>query len=138
VDTARSVLMVTRNDDGTRTLRVHKSNMARDEAAPVRYRITGEWPDTAVEWMTEDPSTTGGREGGPAQARVIMALRNASGPRSGQQIAATTGIPYGSVRVILSKLARRHLVTSTARGLWTVTNSHQQAETTAGQSPAAR
>jgi DNA-binding transcriptional ArsR family regulator len=120
VDAVRSVLLVTKGDDGLRTVRVVKSNMARDEAPPVRYRIIGEWPDSAVDWLADDPSGDGSKAGGPAQARILMALANASGPRTGQQVAATTGIAYGTVRVILSKLARRGLVTSPERGLWTV------------------
>lgn len=118
VDTARSVLLATRGDDGIRTISVHKSNMARDAADPVRYRITGAWPDTAVEWIPAEDDPRAGREGGPAQARVLMALRSVSAPLTGQQLAAMTGLPYGSVRVILFKLGRRALVASPERGLY--------------------
>jgi AAA domain len=118
VDAARSVLQIVKTDDSTRVVSVYKSNMARDEAPPVRYRLDGTGTGTHVEWLGEESSE--GREGGPAQSRVLMALASSATALSGQKLASMTGIPYGSVRVILTKLKKRGEVASEARGLWFV------------------
>lgn len=116
VDSVRSVLVVDRTEDGTRVFRVEKGNHVADAGAPVRYRIAGDGTAAAVEWLGEE--TREGREGGPAQDRMLAALRTSPDPLTGQQLAAMTGIPYSSVRVILHKLSQRSLAYAPARGLW--------------------
>jgi hypothetical protein len=116
VDAVRSVLLIDKLEDGTRVVSVHKGNNVSDQAQPVRYRITGEGTAAAIEWLGEDGRE--GREGAPAQGRVVTALMLASEPLTGQQLASMTGLPYGSVRVILHKLAKRDEVRNVSRGLW--------------------
>jgi AAA domain len=117
VDAVRSVLLVDRTEDGTRVVTVHKGNNVSDQAQPVRYRITGEGTAAEIEWLGEDSGE--GREGGPAQRRVLTALALADRPLTGQQLASRTALPYGSVRVILFKLKQRGVAENVSRGLWT-------------------
>jgi hypothetical protein len=116
VDAVRSVLVVEKAEDGTRVIRVEKGNHVKDAGEPLRYRLAGDGTAARIEWLGED--TGEGREGGPAQGRVLMTLAGSDLPMTGQKIASLTGLPYGSVRVILHKLAKRDLVVNVSRGLW--------------------
>jgi hypothetical protein len=126
VDAVRSVLLIERAEDGTRIVSVAKGNNVSEAAAPIRYRITGDGTAAHIEWLGE-AEESGGREGGPAQDRILAALRLAERPLTGQELAARTATPYGSVRVILHKLAKRGEAVTVARGLWCAAPEQPQA-----------
>jgi hypothetical protein len=116
IDSARSVLRVSKGDDGIRSVTVEKANMARDQADPVRYRLTGSsWADTHVEWLESGAPVV---DSAPAQNAVLEALAKSATGLTAQQLAARTGISYGTVRVLLTKLKTRGLVASHQRGVW--------------------
>jgi KaiC/GvpD/RAD55 family RecA-like ATPase len=110
-DGVRSLLTVSRSasDPRVRSVRVHKSNGASDQARDVRYVLSGEGTGTRAAWLAEqDPSQA---EGG--QARVLLLLRNTSHAMTAQEIAMRTGMPYTSCRVHLHRLGKRGAVLST-------------------------
>jgi hypothetical protein len=118
-DSARSLLRIDKDDDGVRSVRVEKANMARDQAEPVRYRLTGSsWADTRVEWLGEDAQAA--REGTPAENRILMALASSAKGLTLQKIASMTGLPYDSVRVLTTRLKGKGLAVNAQRGVWTV------------------
>jgi KaiC/GvpD/RAD55 family RecA-like ATPase len=116
-DSARSLLRVDKGEDGVRSVRVEKSSMARDDAEPVRYRLTGSsWASTRVEWLGED--TQAAREGTPAEHRILMALASSSRGLTLQKLASMTGLPYDSVRVLMTRLKGKGLAVNAIRGVW--------------------
>jgi AAA domain len=121
VDGVRQVLMIERDtaDPRIRQLRVHKTNVASDQTAGVRYTLAGEGRDTAVSWLTDIGQHYGRGPASDGQARVLLLLRNTSAPLSAQEIASKTGISYATVRVLLHRLGGRGLVASPARNAYT-------------------
>lgn len=108
VDGVRSVLLIARDPDDARlrVIRVHKSNLAPDGVAPVRYGLAGEHPSTRVIYATAPDD---GTRPGSGQAAVLSLLR-LSGPLPGQAVAQRTGIAYHTVKVLLGRLVKRGLV----------------------------
>jgi hypothetical protein len=117
-DAARIVHKVARDQENprVRVFSVDKINIGADDAAPLRYVVAGEWPDTCVTWLWRAEDDAPGAPMGASQARVLLALRAAQGPMSAQDLAQSTGVAYGVVRVALVKLTRRGLVAKTERG----------------------
>ena len=121
VDGVRMVLMIERDsaDPRIRQLRIHKTNIASDQLPDVRYMLSGTGRDTAVSWLCDIGQHVGRGPASDGQARVLLLLRNTSGPLTAQQIAQRTGIGYPTVRVLLHRLAARGLVTSPTRNAYT-------------------
>jgi hypothetical protein len=115
---AESALLISKQPDGTRVISIVKAKLARDDAEPLRYRMAGTALAPRVEWLGEDSRE--GREGGPAQARILMALASSPAGLTGQKLASMTGLPYDSVRVLLTKLKNKGHVANARRGVWTV------------------
>jgi DNA-binding transcriptional ArsR family regulator len=120
VDGVRTVLMIERDtaDPRIRSLKLHKTNIASDQLADVRYTLSGEGRDAAVSWLCDIGQHTGRGPASNGRARVLMLLRNTSAPMSAQQIAQRTGIAYPTVRVILHRLGGQGLVLSDGRNAY--------------------
>jgi AAA domain/MarR family len=116
VDTTRSALLVAPDPDNpaVRVVGVHKTNIGAPETAPLRYRLSGDWPHTRIEWLEAETAGTG-----PAMHRVLMALRNSSRPLTTQQLAAMCGLNHGHVRVIVHRLTRAGVIMSPAKSVYT-------------------
>jgi Mrp family chromosome partitioning ATPase len=121
VDGVRTVLMIDRDtaDPRIRSLKLHKTNVASDQLADVRYTLNGAGRDTAVSWLVDIGQHTGRGPASNGQARVLLLLRNTSAPLTAQQIAQRTGIAYPTVRVLLHRLGGRGLVTSPSKNAYT-------------------
>ena len=115
VDTTRSALLVEPDSDNpaVKVVRVHKTNIGAPSTAPLRYRLSGDWPQTSVEWLDSETAETG-----PAMQRVLMALRNSGHPLTTQQLATMTGLNHGHVRVIVHRLGKSGVVQQPAKGLY--------------------
>jgi hypothetical protein len=123
----RSMLSVTRdkNDPRIRTVDVVKSNMAEDGAAPVRYTLRGEWPDTHVVYLAAAGDVTDTADAAAGQDALLEDLRASDCPRDGQALAVATGIDYPAARILLRRLMVQQLVTSPSRGLFEAVASEQ-------------
>jgi hypothetical protein len=116
VDAARAVLRIEKLDDGSRSVAPEKLNMSRAPSAPVRYRIEGSGVAGHVGWIGETgPEPVAGA---PGQNAILRALATAAAGLTAQQLASRTGLPYGTVRTLLTKLKSRSLVASPQRGVW--------------------
>jgi len=117
-DSARVVHRVTKDpaNPTVREFSIEKINLDRDDLPALRYTVGGDWPETCVRWLWRHESGRLGQPAGDSQRRVLMALRAAEGPLTGQQLAHMTGISYGVVRVALTKLVRRGLAERGERG----------------------
>ena len=122
VDGVRTVLMIERDttDPRIRSLKLHKTNVASDQLADVRYTLTGEGRDATVSWLIAAELDTSRGPASNGQARVLMLLRNTTAPMTAQQIAQRTGLSYPTVRVLLHRLGGRDLVFSPSRNAYTV------------------
>ncbi len=120
-DGVRQVLTISRDtaDPRVRSVHVHKTNIASDRTADVRYILSGEGRETAVSWLCDIGQYTGRGPASNGQARVLLLLRNTSAPLSAQEIASKAGIGYATVRVLLHRLAGRSLVISPTRNAYT-------------------
>ena len=119
VDTARSALMVTPDADNpaVKVVQVVKTNIGAPSTAALRYRLEGVWPATRVVWCGTDAADE--TDTGPAMQRVLMCLRNSGKPLSTQQLATMCSLNHGHVRVIVHRLSRTGMVTtSPIRGLY--------------------
>ena len=105
-------------DPRVRQLKLHKTNIASDQTADVRYTLTGEGRDTAVSWLCDIGQETARGPAGNGQARLLLLLRNTAAPMSAQQLAARSGIACSTVRVQLSRLVKAGQVTSPSRGVF--------------------
>jgi hypothetical protein len=125
VDGVRQVLMIDRDTayPRIRQLRIHKTNIASDQLADVRYTLAGTGRDTAVSWLCDIGQHVGRGPASNGQARVLMLLRNTAAPMTAQQIAQRTSIGYPTVRVLLHRLAGRGLVTSPTRNAYTASSA---------------
>jgi len=124
-DSARMVLRVSRlaSDERVRVIHVEKSNIASDAASDVGYTVTGSFPNVAVEYLAM-PEGDEARGHIPSTAeRVTEHLRSAAQPLAPQDIARDLHVPYGTVRVALTRLKRDGIVMSPARGLWVLAPS---------------
>jgi AAA domain/MarR family len=117
-DAARIVHRVTRDpaNPAVREFSVEKINIGADDLASLRYTVTGEGTKARVSWLWRSESGRLGKPAGDAQHRILMALRGAEGPLTGQQLAHRTGVAYSVVRVALVKLVRRGLAERGERG----------------------
>jgi hypothetical protein len=136
VDTPRRVLMVERDKDdpGIRIVRVEKTNGAT--GGPFRYRLAGEGPATRVTWLSKASADDAGNGAAQASGSVLDALRAATGPLTGQQLAAMTGLPYHSVRVDLARLEQDGTASSPSRGTYALAAAPVPAVSPAGLSSA--
>lgn len=125
VNGVRQVLMLERDtaDSRVRKLRVFKTNIASESTPEVRFTLAGDGRQAAVSWLVDEAEKSGRGPAATGQARVKMLLANSSAPLSGQEIAARTGVSYGTVRVLLSRMAKRGEVTSPSKGSWTVSRA---------------
>jgi DNA repair protein RadA/Sms len=120
VTAARSVLLMAREQNpDIRRITTVKTNVFSGRHAPLRFTVTDEGARSRVVWLA-GAQTGPEAANGPAQARVLLLLSNSDTPRTPQDIARLTGLDYGVVRVILSKMKARGLVESPKRGLWTL------------------
>ena len=111
IDGVRSVLTITRDaaDDAIRIVRVAKSNMGA-QPGDIRYTIT-EGPEGAgVTYTGEAEAVLTGPE------RILKVLAGAPGAVSGQDLAAKAGMPYGSARVLFSRMITAGTIGSAGRG----------------------
>lgn len=111
IDGVRSVLTIERDktDPDIRIVRVAKSNMGA-QPTDIRYTIT-EGPDGAeVEYVGEAEAVLSGPE------RILKALADAPGSVSGQDLAAKAGMPYGSARVLFTRMLAAGRIGSPGRG----------------------
>ena len=115
VDGVRSVLTIARDDDNPdiRIVSVSKTNMGADDMPDVRYKVVSGVEAACVEYVTavEDKPAT-------AEDQVLGVLEPGRDV-SGQEIAAATGIPYSSARVLLARLVASGRAVSTRHGWFT-------------------
>jgi putative DNA primase/helicase len=116
VDTTRSALLVEPDPDNPaiKVVRVHKTNIGAPSTPALRYRLSGDWPATSIEWLDAETA-----DAGPAMRRVLMALRNSGHPLTTQQLATMTGLNHGHVRVIVHRLGKSGVIESPGKGLYT-------------------
>lgn len=113
VDSVRSVLTLERekNQPNIRSLHVAKSNGGDEDAPDLSFTIEGEGPSTHIKWvMQADDNAPEGL------ALALKAVKATGKPVSGRSVAEATGIPYGTVRVMLARLAADGKVVSPASG----------------------
>ncbi len=118
VDVPRWVYRIERDEDAPElmVLRKHKGNQGDPDA--IRYRVVKDGHDSRISWVAKEQYTAeerSWRDNAPAQNRI---LTRSPQPRSAEQVALEAGLPYGSVRVTLTKLAKRGLAVNVERGLW--------------------
>jgi RecA-family ATPase len=115
---ARMVLKVTREKGDTRIRRVHveKSNISNDQVPDIAYTLADDDPAPRVEWLTEDGADI--IQLGESQQKILDMLKASSIPMEPKVIAATTGISYAVVRVLLHRMAKKQLITSPSYGHW--------------------
>ena len=121
-DAARMVLKVSRlaSDERVRVIHVDKTNIASDSVGDVAYTVGGSFPDVTVSYLalpddaqmpTHQPSTAD---------RIVSLLGSSDGPVATQAIGRSLDLPYGTVRVALSRLARDGAIVSPGRGFWSL------------------
>jgi putative DNA primase/helicase len=111
IDGVRSVLTISRDstDEDIRIVRVAKSNMGA-QPDDIRYTIT-EGPEGAgVEYVGAAAEALSGPE------RILKALDDAPGSVSGQDLASAAGMPYGSARVLFTRMLAAGRIGSPGRG----------------------
>lgn len=128
IDAARMVLriMVAATPPFPRLIHLEKSNIASDKIGDVAYTITGEWPDTRVEFVATSESVSvdtpaESTETHPGlRTRITLVLARASAPMSTQDVTDAVDAPYGTVRVALSRMGKDDTspVFSPERGAW--------------------
>lgn len=117
-DASRMVLRVSRSaqDERIRLIHVEKSNIAADSAPDIAYTVTGTFPGVHVEYLdvpeAETPTHT------PTPAERILALLKSDGATETHEISRKLDIPYGNVRVTLTREKKRGTVYSPERGTW--------------------
>jgi len=122
-DAARMVIKVQRNanDPKIRVIHVDKCNIASDAIGDVAYTITGQWPDTGVEYIdVPDDAIAEDARRPTTRERILALLQGASAPMDGQEVASKLDLSYGAARVALFRLAREDCaeVYSPSRGMW--------------------
>ena len=137
-DTARVVHRVTRDAENPRVriLSVDKANGFRDDGPALRYVVDGEGADARVAWLHRDETGNGTQPIGASQAKILMALRAAQQPMTGQQLVPQDrrrlprrpGLPRASlrarprgahrVRQVRSGVRRRVKVSAMAVSSW--------------------
>ena len=127
IDGVRSVLTISRDatDEDIRIVRVAKSNMGA-QPDDIRYTITVGPEGAGVEYVGAAAAELSGPE------RILKALDDAPGSVSGQDLAKKAGMPYGSARVLFTRMLAAGRIGSPGRGTFakvpaivpaTVTNS---------------
>lgn len=111
---ARSVLLLSEDPDDSRLrlLRLEKSNVAKLDSAPIRYRLEGEPPRTRVIYVDGDESPADGTTPLSVQAcndgpreRVLRVLGSSPLPVMRlQSIALQAGLPYPEARGVVGQL----------------------------------
>lgn len=115
IDGVRSVLTITRDatDEDVRIVRVHKTNMGSGHTADIRYKVVDGPIAATVEYVADSGEPLSGQE------RILAVLDGADGPMSGQEIAAKAGMPYGTARVLFTRLLAAGRIESPRRGTFT-------------------
>lgn len=119
-DAARMVLRISRlpSDDRVRVIHVEKTNIAADTVADVAYTLGGSFPDVGVHYLALPDDQPGQPHEPTAADRVLALLVERNAPVPAQEIATVLQLPYGTVRVALTRLKQARQVTSPARGVW--------------------
>lgn len=119
-DAARMVLRITRPDETQplRIITVEKTNIASGTDS-VGYTITGTWPDVHVSYV-DAPASDAAIRPPTIEQQVLVLLSSAEGPLETREIFRRIGVPYGSVRVALTRLKAGGKVFSPTRGRWVI------------------
>jgi AAA domain len=106
-DSVRSVLLLERekNQPNIRKLVIDKTNGGDEDAPDLSFTIEGDGSDVHIKWISEpDDNSADGLN------IVAKAIANHDGLTSAQMVTRETGIPYGTARVMLARLASQRRI----------------------------
>jgi putative DNA primase/helicase len=104
MDSVRQVLAVTpaKTDSRVKVLSIVKTNIGSAVAPSASYRIVD---GPSIEWL-DSSSVISTAPVGTAKAKILLALQESAVPMSAQQVAASTGVPYATCRMTLSRAVK--------------------------------